>query len=834
MSDRMGQPRHSPQSGGLRRLGLELFVFTAAVTAAVIAAAAETERNSVTVQASAPTGCLNSHDPAERRQVPPDRFFDGRRLRSCRRISPRRKGFAAKQEAERRRKELWDKTCREIDEIAAQHHAELPRNQAQATGAVYLRYSTRFQDSVADQLREILKHAVALKIFVPRELIFFDLAVRGFKNNRLGLNAMRAALKRKEAQVLLLFSTSRLFRKQYRTLAFVDEVHRGHGIRCIFVKSGVDTNDKQRWETILSVQAMVDQFVVTMNVANIQAAHQGQLEKRIVFGTLSYGYAGEPIPGEFTKRQKPRCRIILDPNAAAVVVRIFRWYVEDKVTLAEIIRRLNDDDSIPPSPRSQNGEWSRQAVKGILKRTRYRGLWKYGVCESIYLPEQDYTRQVLRAEPLKTIQLDELRIVSDELWYAAQVRLTKEGDNSGRKPEDGDRASRPKLLNGLLICPVHDRPLYVGGPFGRAMICRSCQGLSAAKRPVFTLLNRRLAAEMTCRKLAELVRADNGLIETITAACLREVETAQKPDPIQLTHLRAQDESLKRKIAFIRRTTGSTPEEEAEAEAEIKSLQAERAQGKVKLEQLEAALARQPKLPSAEEIRALPGEIERVLLEAALDKSGENVALAREIIELLTGGRIELFQKGERRAQRGWLQGRFQVRLLPVLIEKLTGVPATVTDDAIEVVIDYLHPVSFDEEAERAWVLYQQDWLNAQIAIELDCSRSNITKLLRYASEKHGLPLENGHARRARLAKKCVRLLKHQEIADEVMRRYHRDELLDDIAIALNVDRNLVTAAVRWWHEVRGLPVPDGRTRRKSLKRKSRKDQDRPPDLPTN
>lgn len=834
MSDRMGQPRHSPQSGGLRRLGLELLVFTVAVTAAVIAAAAGTERALVTVRASTPTGCLNSHNPAERRQVPPDRLPDGRRLRSCRRISPRRKGFAAKQEAERRRKELWDKTCREIDEIAAQHHAELPRNQAQAIGAVYLRYSTRFQDSVADQLREILKHAVALKIFVPRELIFFDLAVRGFKNNRLGLNAMRAALKRKEAQVLLLFSTSRLFRKQYRTLAFVDEVHRGHGIRCIFVKSGVDTNDKQRWETILSVQAMVDQFVVTMNVANIQAARQGQLEKRIVFGTLSYGYAGEPIPGEFTKRQRPRCRIILDPNAAAVVVRIFRWYVEDKVTLAEIIRRLNDDDSIPPPPRSPNGEWSRQAVKGILKRTRYRGLWKYGVCESIYLPEQDYTRQILRAEPLKTIQIEELRIVSDELWYAAQVRLTKEGDNCGRKPEDGDRATRPKLLNGLLICPVHDRPLYVGGPFGRAMICRSCQGLSAAKRPLFTLLNRRLAAELTCRKLAELVRADNGLLEKITAACLREVETAQKPDPIQLTHLRAQDESLKRKIAFIRRTTGSTPEEEAEAEAEIKTLQAERAQGKVKLEQLEAALARQPKLPSAEEIRALPGEIERVLLDAALDKSGENVALAREIIELLTGGRIELFQRGERRAQRGWLQGRFQVRLLSVLIEKLTGVPATVTDDAIEVVIDYLHPVSFDEEAERAWLLYHQDLLNAQIAIELKCSRSNITKLLRYASEKHGVPLENGHVRRARLAKKCVRLLKHQEIADEVMRRYHRDELLDDIAIALNVDRNLVTAAVRWWHEVRGLPVPDGRTRRKSLKRKSRTDQDRPPDAPPN
>jgi biotin operon repressor len=124
--------------------------------------------------------------------------------------------------------------------------------------------------------------------------------------------------------------------------------------------------------------------------------------------------------------------------------------------------------------------------------------------------------------------------------------------------------------------------------------------------------------------------------------------------------------------------------------------------------------------------------------------------------------------------------------------------------------------------------------LNAQIAIELGCSRSKITKLLQYVSKKHGVPLEDGRVRRARLAKKCVQMLKHQEIADEVMRRYQNDELLDDIAIGLNVDRNLVTAAVRWWHEVRGLPAPDGRTRRKSLKHKSRKDQNRPPDPPTN
>lgn len=794
-------------------------VLCAATLGAAQHAAAAAPENPACMPSS---GLASQSSDDKSKTFPQHWFLDRRQLRSCCRASARRKGFAAKQAAARRRQELWEKTSREIDEITAQYHAALSREQALSIGAVYLRYSTRFQDSVADQLREILRHALALKIFVPRELIFFDLAVRGFTNSRLGLNAVREALKRKEAAVLLLFSTSRLFRKQYRTLAFVDQVHRGQGVRCIFVKSGVDTDDKQRWETILSVQAMVDQFVVTMNVANIQAAHQGQLEKRIVFGTLSYGYAGEPIPGEFTKRQKPRCRIVLDPVTSAVVLMIYRSYVEERVTIAEIIRRLNDDESIPLPPRSQSDQWTRQAVKGILKSTRPRGLWKYGVCESIYLPEQDYTRQKLRTEALKAIQLEELRIVPDELWYDAQVRLTKEGGNRGRQSKDGDRASRPKLLNGILVCPVHERPLDVGGPHGRAMICKSCQGLPAAKRPLFTQLNRRLATELTCRKLVELVRADDGLLERIAAACRLEVETAQRPDPAELTSLRAQDENLKRKIAFIRRTAGTTPEEEAEAELEIKTLQAQRNKAKARLEQLEAALTRQPKLPTADEMSSSLSDLERVLQEAALDPAGEGSGIARETIELLTGGQIELFQMGERRAQRGWLQGRFQVHLLPVLVAKLTGVPATCCDERCEVVIDYLHPVPFDHEAEQAWELYHQDHLNAQIALELHCSRSKITKLLQYASEKHGQPLEDGRVRRARLAKKCLQLLKHQTIADEVMRRFQQHELLDEIAIALKVDRNLVTAAVRWWHEERKLPVPDGRTRRKSLPCKSR------------
>lgn len=46
-------------------------------------------------------------------------------------------------------------------------------------------------------------------------------------------------------------------------------------------------------------------------------------------------------------------------------------------------------------------------------------------------------------------------------------------------------------------------------------------------------------------------------------------------------------------------------------------------------------------------------------------------------------------------------------------------------------------------------------------------------------------------------------------------------QLLTVIAEQLGTHRDMITAAIRFWHESRGLPVPDGRTRRKSLVQKS-------------
>lgn len=52
---------------------------------------------------------------------------------------------------------------------------------------------------------------------------------------------------------------------------------------------------------------------------------------------------------------------------------------------------------------------------------------------------------------------------------------------------------------------------------------------------------------------------------------------------------------------------------------------------------------------------------------------------------------------------------------------------------------------------------------------------------------------------------------------------FHEGTPYVQIAQTVGIDRNVVTAIVEDWHRSRGLPVPDGRARRKELNRKRKK-----------
>ncbi len=757
---------------------------------------------------------------AESRTAFPDNIPPDPRVAQQRFVHGRRRGPRSRDEIEEERQKLLKKTHAEIDEIVAEFHALLPREQAKAIGAIYARYTTRYQYSVPTQVRKLFEIAVRERVFVPREFIHFDLASRGFKLQRAGLTQIKALLEKKAIQILLIFATNRLHRKMYRALQFVEEEVAGRGIRCIF-GNGIDTADEEHWRLLLQHHAMIDEFVITMYSNNVRAAHEGLLLRQAVFGTITFGYAGEPIPGELTKRGRPRCRLVKDPEAAKWVLQVFVWYVDDGLTLDEIAQKLNADETIPLGPRSLSGAWNHESVRKLLSNPRYRGWWQYGKTRTVWLAKEDYARQLPREEPLKAIQIEELRIISDEVWFRAQQLLAEERRKAGRKPKDGDRQSRPKLLNGFFRCAEHRRKLYVGGAHGNSMYCKLCRGLLPTERPLFTLLNRVLALELTCRRLAELVRGDAQLVQDVIAACQQEAGAAQRPDPAELAELQAQGDKLAKRIQFVLANPGDTETDKEEAAKLLRELRAERQKVENRMGFIEASQKRQVKVPSEPQVLDLLKELDSILVSAAQAELPEEVHQVREVVRLLTGGRIELVQQGERKAYRGWLQGRFRVRLVDSLFEKLTGAVPSVSSEGIEVVIDYREPSEAEQWAERAKVLYDAGLLVKQIARELNIHRNLAHDAVEIAFERLGRQMPDGRSRRSTLDCKHLQPPKYQEIAEEVMRLYREGLLLGEIAERLGYDRNLVTKAIAFWHRSRGLPVPDGRTRRKELPRKS-------------
>jgi Recombinase len=143
-------------------------------------------------------------------------------------------------------------------------------------------------------------------------------------------------------------------------------------IRCVFVKTGIDTANKNQWQSHLHMHAMMDEFQVRVNSDHIRTVLEGMFLDGLVRGTLPLGYKGEPIPGKLTKRARPRSRIVVDGEGAKLVVQIFEWFIEARLSLAGIAQKLNSMPNVP-NPRNSKG-WTRNSGRAVLTREAYRGV----------------------------------------------------------------------------------------------------------------------------------------------------------------------------------------------------------------------------------------------------------------------------------------------------------------------------------------------------------------------------------------------------------------------------------------------------------------------------
>jgi hypothetical protein len=129
-----------------------------------------------------------------------------------------------------------------------------------------------------------------------------------------------------------------------------------------------------------------------------------------------------------------------------------------------------------------------------------------------------------------------------------------------------------------------------------------------------------------------------------------------------------------------------------------------------------------------------------ILQRVAGSQLGDEQAIVRDVLQTLTGGRIDMRQQGERKNMKGWLQGRFSLRLLDVLVQKATGNRLTTAGEEIEAVIDFKRPRKCDADADKAIALWLGGALNTEIAEQIGSVPSYVTRLLKLGAQRMGTP----------------------------------------------------------------------------------------------
>lgn len=334
--------------------------------------------------------------------------------------------------------------------------------------AIYARYSTDMQNpkSVDDQERECRKHAE--REGWPIAQVFQDTALSGATKGRPGYEALLAAVKAGQFDIVLFEHLDRLARDLEFLMAFYKEARH----------AGCELHQLHRGKLgifdigILGTFAQI--FLEELSYKTRRGL-VGKIEAGKSAGGMSYGYSvRRTMTGDVVKGEQD-----INPDEALVVARIFTEYAEGKSPI-RIAADLNADGI--PAPRSKgnsSGHWRQTTINGnrgrgtgILNNELYIGrrVWN----RQRYSKHPETGKRIPRLNPPEDwiiFEAPDLRIVEQPIWEAVKarqkaqqrVRTKHEGsDPTGLSVAQGMRR-RKYLLSGLLSCGQCGGNLTIAG-----------------------------------------------------------------------------------------------------------------------------------------------------------------------------------------------------------------------------------------------------------------------------------------------------------------------------------------------------------------------------------
>lgn len=331
--------------------------------------------------------------------------------------------------------------------------------------ALYARVSSEQQAqaaTIASQLAALQQRIEADSHVLDPELSFIDDGYSGSSLIRPALERLRDQVANGAVDRLYIHSPDRLARKYAYQFLLMDELQHS-GVEVVFLNRELGRSAED--DLLLQVQGIIAEYERTkiLDRSRRGKMHAARCGSVSVLGTAPYGYR---YISKHDGGGQARYQIVL--AEARVVQQIFTWVAQERLSLADVCRRLQGQGI--PSPRGQ-GHWNPSSISHILGNPTYRGAAAYG--KTRMRPWQPRLRP-LRGRPAvprhpysstregtHPIFIAVPALVSEEVFAAAAEQLV---ENQRRRR--CSRRGASYLLQGLVVCPYCGYALYgIGHPY---------------------------------------------------------------------------------------------------------------------------------------------------------------------------------------------------------------------------------------------------------------------------------------------------------------------------------------------------------------------------------
>jgi site-specific DNA recombinase len=317
--------------------------------------------------------------------------------------------------------------------------------------ALYARVSgdRQVQEATIDSQLAALRQRIGSDGFpLEEELCFVDDGYRGRTLVRPALERLRDQAANGAFDRLYVYEPDRLARQYAYQFLLVEELQRA-GVEVIFLNRALGSNPED--QLLLQMQGVFAEYerakiYERSRRGKLHAARQGKVNV----------LAGAPLGYRYICKQEgggaARYEVVLEE--ARVVQQIFTWVGRERLSLAEVCRRLEHQGVKSPTGQAR---WNRSGLAYILNNPAYRGSAGWGKTRTIErqprlrpprggteAPRRPYSVTRQATEP---VLIPVPALVSEDLFTAVAEQLAE-----NRARQRGRLAQARYLLQGLVVC----------------------------------------------------------------------------------------------------------------------------------------------------------------------------------------------------------------------------------------------------------------------------------------------------------------------------------------------------------------------------------------------